>query len=73
MEHSETTKVIHLTTSMGKPCQDCRKLFSSYEEIDEAINHYIGHGYKLLHVGSQTKLAPDGKQLWHDTVAVLGK
>ncbi len=41
-------------------------------QIDELIYHYLGHGYELLHIGTETR--HDGKaNLMHSTVAVLGK
>jgi hypothetical protein len=42
------------------------------DDLAEEINHYLTHGYKLLHVGQQTADGPDGKA-WHSTIAVMGK
>ena len=40
--------------------------------ISDSINHYIeAHGYRLLHVGTQTTHGSNEKP-WHTTVAVLG-
>jgi len=50
-------------------CEECD--FTS-AEIDALINHYLEHGYELLHVGQQTSRDGDGN-LWQRTVVVLGK
>ena len=42
------------------------------DSVAERINHFLGHGYKLLHVGQQTETGPDGDP-WQTTVAVLAK
>lgn len=40
--------------------------------IDGSINHDVeAHGYRLLHVGTQTTRDNDGN-VWHNTVALLG-
>lgn len=36
-----------------------------------ATNHYLGHGFKILHVGQETDRVDEG--LWQSTVVVLGK
>ncbi len=42
-------------------------------KLAESINHYIEmHGYKLLHVGTET-IHDDQGEPWHTTVSVLGK
>ncbi len=41
------------------------------DNVAEAINHYLKHGYKLLHVGQET--SRDGNSLWQSSVAFLGK
>lgn len=64
--------VVTVSTNIGQKCDECDYWVDGAEKFDEGVNHYIQeHGYKLLHVGSQTSHADDG--LWHSTVAVLGK
>lgn len=51
-------------------CEPCGYL---PDKFADAINHYISnHGYKLLHIGSQSALV-DGKNLVSDILALLGK
>ena len=65
----DTQHVVYLSTNISKGCEHCRDPIPYGEGagIGEWINHYIGHGYKLLHVGSET----DGEFTY--TVAVMGK
>jgi len=64
--------VVHISTNIGTRCAHCRESIGG-ERFAESINHYIGaHGYKLLHVGTETSHASEGG-LWHSTVAVVGK
>jgi hypothetical protein len=66
-------KVVFVSSDSGEACRVCGSHESLGLDVDigEKINHYIGHGYKLLHVGAETK--PENKgQLWYRTVAILG-
>lgn len=64
--------VVHISTNISKSCEHCKEFIDS-EELGTSINHYIDkHGYKLLHVGTETIHDMDGKP-WHTTVAVVGK
>jgi hypothetical protein len=68
-------KVVHLKSSVLSPCQVCTEGIDTggrNDHIAAAINHYLQHGYKLLHVGQETEYTPEG-QLYQATVAVLGK
>lgn len=59
--------VVRITTHDGTSCEHCNHPIGS-DNFTESINHYIEqHGYKLLHVGSET-----GANLTM-TVAMLGK
>ena len=40
--------------------------------IDEAINHVLQHGWRLLHIGSEWD-EDSGGELFSQTVAILGK
>jgi len=64
--------VIHVSTDIGTHCEHCAEWIGS-ERLAKSINHYIeDHGYKLLHVGTETT-CDDGGKPWHTTVAVLGR
>jgi hypothetical protein len=42
------------------------------DDLSDRINHFIeAHGYRLLHVGTETSHDSNGNP-WHSTVAVLG-
>ncbi len=66
--------VIYISTSIRARCEDCDELLGGSDELlAPAINHHIEqHGYKLLHVGTETSrnISDD---LWLSTVAVLSK
>jgi hypothetical protein len=70
--------VVHISTNISASCEHCSKSVGGYpgdgeHSLAESINHYIEkHGYKLLHVGTETSRDLDGNS-WHSTVAVLGK
>jgi hypothetical protein len=66
-------EVIQLSSNIRKPCSHCSTGPGLDDDVGEGINHYLGHGFRILHVGQETQWAPDGKQLWHVTVAILGK
>jgi hypothetical protein len=44
----------------------------SQDSVEEQVNHYLGHGLKLLHIGTESSRTPEG-EVWQSTVAVLGK
>lgn len=68
-------KIIHISTEHEPFCEFC-KYQHNYEklyDIDFAVNHYIEkHGYKLLHLGSETNFDTEGNLLT-STVAIVGK
>jgi len=64
--------VVYLSTDIGTECKHCSERVG-LDNLAESINHYIEqHGYKLLHVGTETSRDTDGRP-WHSTVAVLGR
>jgi hypothetical protein len=70
--YNGVTHVVHISTSARRGCAECDQLIYG-KHLDWAINHYIeNHGYRLLHVGTETGRDDDGNLL-HSTVAVLGK
>jgi len=64
-----------ISSNIGRGCVHCNESIGPKDQSDditESINHYItAHGYRLLHVGTQTSHDMDGKLL-HSTVAILG-
>lgn len=69
---SKVKEVVHLSTDVGlTTCRECGEL-NGKADFDVRVNHYIGHGYRVLHIGQET--CRDGKGApWHSTVAVMGK
>lgn len=71
-EITKTKHVVYISTDVGARCEHCTQRIG-LENFAESINHYIEkHGYKLLHVGTETGVNQDGK-MFESTVAVLGK
>lgn len=71
--HPPTNKdVVYLSSDIGKSCEACGFDFHAWYDIGKQIQHYLEHGYELLHVGTETSHDDDGKP-WHSTVAVIGK
>ena len=62
--------VVRVHTNYKTQCEHCDALFD-YNEFAESINHYIEHGYKLLHIGTETHHIEGN--LWYFSVATLGK
>jgi hypothetical protein len=64
--------IIRLDTTSSMKCEHCSEWVGGVD-FSESVTHYIQeHGYKLLHVGSETIDDGDGGP-WHMTVVVLGK
>lgn len=61
-------RYIQLSTGIHKSCEVCR-VDIAYENIARQINHYLDHGYKVVHVGTETFATEKG--LEHFTVAML--
>jgi hypothetical protein len=67
-------KTVTVESDTGRPCVECRELVGDHDgqtPISIGINHYLGHGYRLLHVGSQTGHGDDGPT--SRIIAILGK
>jgi len=64
-------QVVQIFSSNSKQCPDCNFVQTPHMDIDHVINHYLTHGYKLLHVGQETTRDIDGKPR-EMTIAVLG-
>ncbi len=63
-------RVVQVSSDAHRLCEDCRE-FRTDDNVGNAINHYLQHGYVLLHVGTQTTNDLDGKPR-HSTVAIMG-
>lgn len=71
--YKDINHIVHITTDDHTACKECASNTFNQNKIADAINHYISqHGYKLLHVGSETT-RDDQNRIWHNTVAILGK
>jgi hypothetical protein len=65
--------VVDISTNISKGCEECSKQIGGPDSLAESINHYIEkHGYRLLHVGTETIDGPDSAP-WHTSAAVVGK
>ena len=68
---AEVHHVVHVSTDIERRCEFCSEPIGG-DRFPDSINHYIReHGYRLLHVGTETADTDGG--LWHSTVAVLGR
>lgn len=64
--------VVHVSTNVSTGCPHHCGAHVGGDHFAESINHFIkDHGYKILHVGTETSSEDDGKQ-WKHTVAVMG-
>ena len=66
--------VIRVDSDDTPTCQLCADGLQADSTVAEAINHYIeAHGYRLLHIGTETSIEYETAALWHITVAFSGK
>jgi len=72
MELKDVKEVVQVTSSFWKCCKYCSALKMSEDTVEEQVNHYLGHGLKLLHLGTESSRTAEG-EIWVSTVAVLGK
>ncbi len=72
MKLEKVKEVVRVNSSFWKCCKYCSALKLSEDSVEEQINHYLRHGLKLLHVGTESSRSPEG-EVWQSTVAVLGK
>ena len=62
--------IVHIG-NRTKRCDLCMKKLRA-DELQEGVNHYLNeHGYKLLHVGTETISDARGDK-YHTTVAIVG-
>jgi len=72
MKLQDVKEVVEVSSSFWKTCKYCSALKLSEDSVEAQVNHYLGHGLKLLHIGTESSRTDEGK-IWHSTVAVLGK
>jgi hypothetical protein len=64
--------VVYISTNIGTTCEHCDTSIG-IDNYANSINHYIkAHGYKLLHVGTETGEDYQGNP-HHSTIAIVGK
>jgi hypothetical protein len=69
-----TKRTTYLSSNVGRGCEHCGHSIGALSQGDvaDSVNHYIQeHGYRLLHVGTETTHDSNGKP-WHTTVVILG-
>jgi hypothetical protein len=72
MVTKDVKEVVQVSSSFWKCCKYCSALKLSQDSVEDQINHYLSHGLKLLHIGTESSRSPEGG-VWNSTVAVLGK
>lgn len=72
MNINDVKEVVQVSSSFWKCCKYCSALKLSQDSVEEQVNHYLDHGLKLLHIGTESSRTPEG-DVWQSTVAVLGK
>lgn len=68
-------KYAYVSSNITGTCHECKGSVienAYYDNIAHKIQHYVDHGYKLKHVGTETHTS-DNDELYHTTVAVLEK
>ena len=71
-ELHDVEEVVAVSSSFWKCCKYCSALKMSEDSVEQQVNHYLRHGLKLLHIGTESSRTPEG-EVWQSTVAVLGK
>ena len=72
MKLQDVKEVVEVSSSFWKTCKYCSALKLSEDSVEAQVNHYLGHGLKLLHIGTESSRTDEG-EIWHSTVVVLGK
>ena len=65
-------EIVEVSSSFWKMCPYCPDLKLSEDSIEQQVNHYLRHGLKLLHIGTESSRTAEG-EVWNSTVAILGK
>ena len=72
MKLQRVKEVVQVSSSFWKCCKYCSALKMSEDSVEDQVNHYLRHGLKLLHLGTESSRTAQG-EVWLSTVAVLGK
>lgn len=63
--------IMHITPQRLQRCDPPCNILP--KDFSDAVNHFLNaHGFKLLHVGTQSSFSDTG-EIVHDVIAVLGK
>jgi len=62
-------RVVHIDSETRDACPVCD--VGVQASFEESVNHLLGHGYQLLHIGQESARNEAGDR-WQRTVAVLG-
>lgn len=73
MAIEETKGTVQVRSGSSGKCAHCDEMLpGAFDEIHKRINHYLEHGYKLLHIGTEGGSAADDPNSHFETVAILG-
>lgn len=72
MEIQDVQQIVHISSNITRTCPVCRNRMLGADRWEDSVNHVLGHGWKLLHVGGERDEDSSGKTI-HHTVAVLGR
>ena len=71
--YEDVEDIVYISTNTSMGCKYNCGVKIDPNDFAESVNHYISeHGYKLLHVGQDSKETGKGNPI-SDTIAVLGK
>lgn len=70
-DYAGISNIAQVRSGAVEACSACNSSLDATEDFAGAVNHYLGHGYMLLHVGQQTSKTEEG--VWTETVAILGR
>jgi hypothetical protein len=65
------SSVVKISTNESRACDVCGTWIDTTADFAKSVNHYLSHGYRIVHIGQETVDGTEG--LWQTTVAVLGK
>ena len=60
-------RTVIVTSGMDTGCEHCGKVIESAYDMSIGVNHYLDHGYVLLHVGQGSSPGDN----WHYMEAIL--
>ena len=77
MAAANVKRVVEIRSEVtGGVCPHCGRVYTEDQpglgsELEKRINHLLGHGFKILHVGQETGTDYKGDP-YQATVAILG-